>query len=97
MADDPVPTFDMGGFVERYVAGSVAGAKAAATIQAAELGHAFSTLQIQMDIGFTGLNQRLDCMDKRFESMEKRFERIEGILARAFPENGHKPPEQGSQ
>ncbi len=49
----------MDGFVERYVKGFVAGAKAAATMQAAELGHAFSTIQIRMDAQFAFVREVL--------------------------------------
>lgn len=76
-------------------------------MQAAELAHAISTLQIRMDVGFARVNDRLDRVDDRMDRVEGRMDRmetrldrigdrlgrIEGILARAFPENGHKPPE----
>ncbi len=88
MPEPEQPAFDMDGFVERYQAGS----EAAAKIHAAELGYAFSTLQIRMDAGFA-------LVDRRFTGMDTRLDRIERILAKAFPdeyretisENGRKP------
>lgn len=98
-----LPPFDPKQFAERYVEASVAAARAGAQMQAAELGHAISTLQIRMDVGFAKVNDRLDRvegrldrMDDRLDRMDNRLGRIEGILARAFPENGHNPPEQGN-
>jgi len=112
-----LPPFDPENFAERYVEVSVAAARAGAQMQAAELAHAISTLQIRMDVGFAAVNERLDRMDDRFDRMDDRFDRmddrfdrmdarldrigdrlirIEGILSRAFPENGHTPPGQGN-
>lgn len=96
MALPDLPPFDPEQFAERYVEASVAAARAGAQMQAAELAHAVSTLQIRMDVGFATVNERLDRMDDRMDRMDDRLVRIEGILARAFPENGHQPPEQGN-
>ena len=46
-------------FSKRYVKGSVAAAEAAARVQAAELGYAFSTLQIRMDTQFAFVREVL--------------------------------------
>ena len=111
MALPDLPPFDPEQFAERYVEASVAAARAGAQMQAAELAHAISTLQIRMDVGFATVNERLDHvegrlgrvegrldrMEGRLDRMDDRLMRIEGILARAFPENGHNPPEQGGE
>ena len=104
MALPDLPPFDPEQFAERYVETSVAAARAGAQMQAAELAHAISTLQIRMDVGFATVNERLDHVEGRLgrvegrlDRMDDRLMRIEGILARAFPENGHNPPEQGGE
>lgn len=55
--------FNMEKFAERFVKGSVAGAmagaKATATAQAAELGYAFSTMQLRMDAQFAFVREVL--------------------------------------
>ena len=82
MPDPELPPFDMDRFVERYLAGSVTAAEAGAKMQAAELGHAFSTLQIRMDAGFAFVKEVLK------EAHPKAYDRV---MAR----NGHKPPGGG--
>lgn len=81
--------FDVGQFVKDYTAAS--------SLQGTVVARAFHSLQTQM-------NQRFDAVDRRFDAVDQTLDRIVRVLAlahpdeyrQAFPENGHKPPDQSN-